>query len=468
MRRTISRWFVHSYFFLLLLFGHGASAGADRLVMAPAKPAATAAQVFAAAPHFSVLRISPWQDIKVEYGNTLSGIFSSAGLNADQWRALLKLDEAAKVLKRLHPGDKLRLRKAPDGRLAVLQFEITPHKTLVVRRTHNGLAAKIKHKADMVRHIRISGTVQKSLSAALRHAGAPTRVAAQLVHVFEGRENLPRRMQAGDRFSLIYKAQYIGGEQIHVGPVIAASLHAQGRSYRAFRRVDENNEAHYYDAHGQSYELDIRRTPLAYSHVSSSFSLHRRHPITGVMRAHTGVDLAAPRGTPVQAAADGVITYIGRQSGYGRIINIKHASSYTTRYAHLSGFSSGLRRGDYVVQGQTIGYVGHSGLATGNHLHFEIRKNGIPRDPMTMALPSAKPLSGPALAEFTLHIQPLVAQLNRVDYGPAATLIAANIGIGPQQLCAVSDPLDSLMMLTQDNDNLLNQVFCSSNGQGLS
>lgn len=403
-----------------------------------------------------------WTPVTVQAGDTLSGLFDRLGLRSSQWRAILALGDVVAPLRHLSPGDTFRVRKTLNGHLAALHFPLTSTKTLVIRRRGGALSASVEHVNASNRHILAEGVVKQSLSAALQQAGAPARIATQLAHIFAGRIDLAQSVQPGDRFSVIYAAEFVNGSRVHTGPVIAASIHTQGRDLRAFRQMGSDHDSHYYDARGRSYQPSILRTPVNYTGVSSPFSMHRMHPILGIVRKHTGVDLAAPRGTPVHAAADGTVTYVGWISGYGRIVKLKHAMGYATRYAHMSAFADGLDEGDHVEQGQTIGYVGSSGLATGNHLHFEIRKNGVPHAPLKMALPSGKPLSGAVLTAFTNRIQPLIARLNgRV--APSNTLLASNKHFGQQQACATSGTINSVLALApnQVEFNDLGQVFCA-------
>src|SRR5699024_9498891 len=209
------------------------------------------------------------------------------------------------------PGDHFRLRKTPDGRLAALHFPLGPTQTLVVRRSSTGLSATVEWLNSTTRRILAEGVVGTSLPASLRRAGVPARMATALAHIFEPRKNLAHSMRPGDRFSVIYAAKYVGGSPIDTGPIIAASIHTDGQTYRVFRQVTTGGEARYYDAGGQPFEPRIERTPLNYTHVSSAFDLHRRNPVLGIVRPHSGVDLAAPRGTEVHAAASGTVTLVG-------------------------------------------------------------------------------------------------------------------------------------------------------------
>lgn len=406
-------------------------------------------------------QITPWIYLHVHRGDTLSGLFNRVGLAASQWRAMLALGDNVDALRHLNPGDEFHLRKTPDGQLATLHFPLGPTKMLLVSRTPDGLTAGIKHMPSTTRRITVDGMVGTSFPESLRRAGTPPPIAAALAQVFAGRINLSKTMSPGDRFSIIYTAEFVAGHRAHLGPIMAASVYTQGQYFRAFRYVNGEHDAHYYNAQGNPIKPGIERTPLEYSQVSSPFDMHRVHPILGIVKPHTGVDLAAPRGTPVHAAAEGTVTFVGWMSGYGRMVKIEHAMGYSTRYAHLSDFADTLDEGDHVDQDQTIGYVGASGLATGYHLHFEIRKNGIPHNPLTMNLPSAEPLSGEALTAFSQRIQPLIARLNG-NQKPPYMLVAANTAPKHSQICSKSGAIDWLMAeaLRQTPASIVANVSC--------
>lgn len=420
-------------------------------------------------PYAGVLptALTPWVHLEVEHGDTLSGLFDSVGLAASQWRAVLALDDTVDALRQLNPGDEFRLRKTLDGRLAALHFPLSAIETLVIYRTTEGLSATIKRRNTRSRRILVQGVVGTSFPRSLRRAGTPAQVATALARIYDGRIDLSTTMTPGDRFSIIYAAEFFAGRRVDVGPIVAASIHSDGRTLRAFRRVGSDGEAHYYDARGMPYQPSIKRTPLNYMYVSSPFNMHRVHPVLGVVRPHTGVDLAAPRGTPVHAAADGLVTFVGWISGYGRIVKIDHAMGYSTRYAHLSGFAEHLDEGDHVSQGQVIAFVGASGLATGYHLHFEIRKNGTPHNPLTMDLPSGEPLSGVAMAAFADRIQPLIARMSTGSTSAPTTLVAARTArTQRRQACSPSHAIDSLLATATERtgSRALSRVFCNPGG----
>lgn len=357
--------------------------------------------------------IGPWQKLTVKSGDSLSSVFARAGLGARQWMGILQLKGRTGALKHLHPGEALEIRKTQGGHLDKLKFRLDDVETLIVSRDGNRLRAHVEHRPTSTRRIAVRGTVRHSLAKALATAGAPSTVSNQLAQIYRYRENLSRHVHPGDHFSLIYNATYSHGHRVAVGPIVAASITINGRSLKAFRATNKAGVAGYYDITGHSYKPSISRHPVNYTRISSPFSLHRMNPVLHIVRPHYGVDMAAPLGTPIHAAADGTVRFAGREHGYGRVVILRHFEGYSTRYAHMHRFAKGLHDGEHVRQGEIIGYVGESGEATGPHLHFEIRKNGVPHNPLKMKLPAGKPLPKSQLARFNQRIKPLIAALER-------------------------------------------------------
>ena len=234
----------------------------------------------------------------------------------------------------------------------------------------------------------------------------------QMAEIFGWDVDFARDIQAGDRFALVFEEQFKDGEKIGEGPIVAAEFTNRGRRVRAVRYVDPTGHADYFSPDGRSMRKAFLRTPVNFTRISSRFSFSRRHPILHKMRAHRGVDYAAPTGTAVKASGDGRVVFAGRDGGYGRTIVLRHGSVYTTLYAHLSRFSKGIRPGKRVEQGQIIGYVGSTGLATGPHLHYEFRVRGAHRDPLSVKLPQAAPLAEGYMDDFRSKAKPLLAKLD--------------------------------------------------------
>ena len=415
----------------------------------------------------SAPEITPWLEVTVKSGDSLSRVFERVGLPARELMALLALGDIVAPLKRLRPGDTLELRKTTDGRLAELRFELDAIKTLSITRSGveseagaGALNAQIVRLQTQTRQLTARGTVEGSLSRSLAKAGVPAAVSAQLAHIYRYRANLSRQMHAGDRFSIVYEAEYANGERVATGPVVAASITTDGRNLKAFRAVNEDGETRYYDAEGRAYEPSLSRHPVNYSRISSPYNPDRLHPILHIRRPHWGVDMAAPRGTPIHAAGDGVVKFVGRRHGYGRIVQLSHFDGYSTRYGHMYQFADGLKRGDHVKKGQVIGYVGATGEATGPHLHYEVRLNGRPHNPLTMKLPDGHPLPKSRLAAYTSRIQPLIAALDDVP-NMSQTLVASSAGA--RHGCTQASTVNATFALTPHNlqrSHSLADLFC--------
>lgn len=366
-------------------------------------------------------KITPWQQITVKPGDSLSGVFAKAGLGASQWRDLLAFEDKTQSLRTLRPGEKLDIRKTPDGRLAELRYRINKLNTLLANRDGDHLSAHIQKAQTQTRQLTASGTIKHSLSRSLSREGVPSEVADQLSSIYKYRHSL-RRLHPGDHFAVVYQAEYAANREISTGSVLAASITTNHHNYKAFRAKGAKGQYAYFDASGQSYKPAFTRKPVAYTRISSPFNLHRMNPVLHVVRPHKGVDMAAPMSTPVHAAANGTVKYAGWMRGYGRLVELNNFSGYSSRYGHMHRLAKGLEVGDHVRKGQTIGYVGESGDATGPHLHFEIRRHGVAHNPLTVRLPGGQPLPASQLASYTHRIQPLVALLQPVP----RTLVARN------------------------------------------
>lgn len=360
-------------------------------------------------PHHAV---QPWQQVSVSKGDSLSGIFAAAGLAPGTWKTVVALGASAKPLRHLQPGDKLFIRQSPQGTLQALAYQgsaSTPR--IIVTRENGALRARTGDSQIQIHKRTLTGHVEGTLAGSLQKAGLSQALAHRVADIFSWRIHLHRSVHAGDPFTIIYRQRNLGGHPLPGGTLLAAQLQAGSQTLRAFRFKNAAGKVHYYDIQGRPYMLSIERTPLHYAYVSSTFSRHRMNPVLHKIMPHLGVDLAATKGTPVHAAADGQVVFMGRDGGYGRLIKLDHAHDYQTRYAHLSAYAKGLHDGEYVHQGEVIGYVGATGRATGPHLHFEIRHDGIAHNPLHMQLPNGQNLTGVSLARFDRQIGPRVARL---------------------------------------------------------
>jgi murein DD-endopeptidase MepM/ murein hydrolase activator NlpD len=261
------------------------------------------------------------------------------------------------------------------------------------------------------------------LFVAARAAGLKPETILQLANEIFGWEiDFALDIRPGDRFSLTYEQKYRNDKHIGDGRILAAEFVNDGETHRAIYYTSADDKIRdYFTPDGRSTRRQFLRAPLDFTRVSSNFNLRRRHPILNVIRAHQGVDYAAPTGTVIKAAGDGRVSFIGTRGGYGRVVILEHGGGVSTLYGHMSRFARGLRRGERVKQGETIGHVGSSGAATGPHLHYEYRVNGRHKNPRTVPLPSAAPIPAQYRADFQTKADLLLADLERAPQAVAAT-----------------------------------------------
>lgn len=367
--------------------------------------------------------ISPgadWITVKVARGDTLGRMFQRNGLSVTEAMTLAELDGDG-AFNRLQVGERLRLLPSPDGQLLALELDLAPDRTLRIDRGPDGFAVTHLDRDLEERHRYLKGTVRTSLSQAAADAGLPNRQLMQLVEVFGWDVDFALDLQPGDRFTAIISERFWEGEKVADGELLAAEFVNNGRVLRAIRFQDTDGTAEYFTPEGYGLRRAFLRTPVKYARISSGFSERRYHPVLGRWRAHRGVDYAAPTGTPVMVTADGRVSRVTRERGYGNFVVVEHGGRYSTLYGHLSRFRDGLRVGDRVRQGQVIGYVGQTGLATGPHLHYEFRVNGVHKDPLTVELPKSEPIGAELREAFAAHARKWAARLDSLaDDRPVA------------------------------------------------
>jgi murein DD-endopeptidase MepM/ murein hydrolase activator NlpD len=355
-----------------------------------------------------------WSTVAVKSGQSLSNIFDEAHLPPEDWMEITRLGGDSAQLKHLRAGDTLRLRIA-NGELQELIYPMDELRTLSVRRGDDGFETTTLTAALERRNSEATGTIENSLFLDGRRSGLNDRMILEFADLFGYDIDFAQDLQEGDRFSVVYEQIYKDGKKLRDGDILAAEFVNNGKTYRAVRYVSPDGSKAYYTPQGQSLRKAFIRTPVDFTRISSGFTLHRWHPILNRMRAHMGTDYAAPVGTPVHASGNGRVEFVGQKGGYGNVVVLKHGNQYETVYGHLSRFQRGLRAGMPVTQGQVIAYVGMTGLATGPHLHYEFRVNGMPVNPEKIVLPRSMPLEAKALAQFRSAAAPLVAALDHVD-----------------------------------------------------
>ncbi len=354
-----------------------------------------------------------WQTLEVKSGDSLSVLFDRAGVKPDQLLELMKISTAKQQLRRIHPGEQIKIMHDGQGKLLALDYPVSTESYLLVERRDDQLMADIHQHEIEVRSAYASGEIDSSLFMASSKAGLSHNLTMELANIFGWDIDFVMDIRKGDQFTVIYEQRYKNGNKIKDGKILAAEFINQGKVHRALRYVDPaNDEAGYYTPSGHSMRKEFLRSPVNFSRISSRFSTGRYHPILHKIRSHKGVDYAASRGTPVRAAGDGKVAFKGNKGGYGKTIVLQHGSRYTTLYAHLNNYNKHIRAGGRIKQGQVIGYVGSSGLATGPHLHYEFRVNGVHRNPLTVKFPSSRPVAKAHRDNFQLSTQGYIAQLD--------------------------------------------------------
>jgi murein DD-endopeptidase MepM/ murein hydrolase activator NlpD len=405
-----------------LLHGALAVAPADEapgampaVVSAPASaPVSPAGAQLAATPSLGLAlsRI----DVIVTHNDTLDRIFRRLKLNLADLASLRSLPGLRAGLDSLRPGESLRLTHK-DGQLFGLERRLNESETLQVVREPTGLKASVVQSPLEMRQRTVRGVITSSLFEAVEAAGAHDQTAVQLADIFGWDIDFVLDVRPGDSFVVTYPEVWRDGAYVKDGPILAAAFVNQGKEFQAVRYTDPQGGSHYYTPDGRSLHKAFLRAPVEFTRVSSRFNSARFHPILNRIRAHQGVDYAAPMGTPVRAAGDGRIRFAGVKGGYGNLVEIEHSKSIVTVYGHLSRFARGTRAGAHVTQGEVIAYVGMTGLATGPHLHYEYRVNGVFKNPQTVVLPAAEPIDARWRDDFLARSAPLMASLE-VPVGP--------------------------------------------------
>jgi len=348
----------------------------------------------------------------VQRGDTVAALLARLEVDDPEAVAFMRGSRDNRVLAQMRPGRSVRAETTADGTLQRLTYLASSGDVITIQRGENGFNV-LQDTAELdVEPLRGAGEIKSSLFAATDAAGLPDSIATQLAEIFSSQVDFHRDLRKGDRFAVVYEAFRHGGELVKYGRILAAEFINGGRVHQAVWFEATHGQGGYYTPEGKSLRRAFLRSPLEFSRISSGFTHARFHPILQTWTAHRGIDYAAPTGTRVRTTGDGVVAFAGRQGGYGNIVVVQHAAHYRTYYAHLSAFAAGIRTGSRVAQGDFVGYVGQSGLATGPHLHYEFHINGVEQDPMRLALPEAVPITRHLRAGFDANAIPLIHQLH--------------------------------------------------------
>jgi murein DD-endopeptidase MepM/ murein hydrolase activator NlpD len=360
---------------------------------------------------------------RIQRGDSVAAVLQRLNVNDTAAFEFLRTSKDARSIFQLRPGRTVQAVTDSEGELQSLVYLHSADRKLEVKRTGESFAAEERTIAPAIQLTYKGGVIRSSLYGATDTVGIPDAVANQIARIFSTDIDFHTDLRTGDRFNVTYEMLYEkdSGEYLRPGRVVSAEFTNKGKTFQAFLFTDSDGIDGYYGADGSNRAKSFLRSPLAFSRVSSSFG-GRIHPIFRQWRAHTGVDFAAPRGTPTWATADGTVEFAGVKGGYGNVVEIRHSGSISTLYAHLSGFGPGVRKGVRVSQGQTIGYVGSTGFATGPHLHYEFKIGGQHQDPMRVALPKAEPLAAKYLGQFNASTRTKIDQLARLRDSPATSV----------------------------------------------
>ncbi|ROO25168.1 peptidoglycan DD-metalloendopeptidase family protein [Salinisphaera japonica] len=374
---------------------------ADTLTMAPAS------DLIGDAAH------PGWRSVDIEQGDTLSLAFERAGLSYMDSLRIAHMPELGPYFTRgLRAGAHLQVEADTAGRVQNLVYPIDAARTITLTRNGDAFTGDLARKALEHRRAYARGVIRHSFYKDAVAAGLSREQIAQLNKVLSFDIDFGRDIQAGDRFVVAYDELYRDGQRVGTGPLLASALKGRTHDVRAIRYTDPSGHSEYYRPDGKPMQRSFVRAPVDFTRISSPFNLKRRHPVLHRLRRHEGTDFAAPQGAPIRATGSGRVTFRGRNGGYGNMVELRHDRHVTMRFAHMSRFARGLSVGDKIKEGQVIGYVGMTGLATGPHVHYEFRVDGKPRNPQTVKLPGEPPLTGSALAQFKKTATPLVAALD--------------------------------------------------------
>lgn len=351
-----------------------------------------------------------WRSVPVQPGQSMADLFQQQGLSASLLHRLLQVEGAREPLTRIRPGQVIDFETDPDGELLALRFEKGDASRMLLVVDGDQIRSESEQRHLQHRVQVASGRISDSLFAAAEAAGMSSAATLELAKAFGYDIDFAQDLRVGDEFHVIYEEIWRDGERLRSGDILAATFVNQGKRYQVFRYLFADGRSEYYDADGRPMKKGFLRMPIDFARISSRFSTARKHPVLGTTRAHRGVDYAARSGTPIMAAGDGKVIFAGWKNGYGRTVILQHNNKITTLYAHMSKFA-GLRTGTRVRQGEVIGYVGASGLASGPHLHYEFRVAGVHRDPLKVTMPKPEPLPASQMARFQLQKEPLLAQL---------------------------------------------------------
>ncbi|MDE3273990.1 peptidoglycan DD-metalloendopeptidase family protein [Pseudoalteromonas sp. G4] len=349
-----------------------------------------------------------FKEFKVKKGDNLAKIFKRAGFSASTLHKIVNANKLNKQLTKIHPGDSLFFAANENNELIQLNYQISRTETLIVKLNDDQTISSSLDKKDIEKRTEYaSGIIDSSFWNAGISAGLNEKQIINFANIFGWDIDFANDLRKGDAFTLIYENHYVDGEYIGTGKILAAEFINQGENYAAVRHTDDN----FYTPEGRSLRKAFLRAPVNFRYISSNFNPRRKHPVTGKVKAHRGIDYAAKTGTPVVAAGNGTVIKAGYNKYNGNYVFIRHGQQYVTKYLHLH--KRKVKRGEKVKQGELIGTVGATGRVTGAHLHYEFLVNGVHRNPRTVKLPKAQSLPKSELANFKPYAQEMLVSLQK-------------------------------------------------------
>lgn len=351
-----------------------------------------------------------WREERIQRGDTVASLLARLQVDDNAAIRSLRSSREAKALYQLMPGRTIRAETTADGKLIALRY-LSGSTLFSADRSANGFTIDEQPAKFEQRILMKSGEIRSSLFAATDAANLSDAVAIQIADIFSTDIDFYKDLRKGDHFTVVYETYYHLGEAAKTGRVLAAEFINQGKTYQAVFFQNSDGQSGYYTFDGKNIRKAFLRSPLEFSRISSGFTNSRFHPVLKLWRAHKGIDYAAALGTRVKATADGVVEFAGRHGGYGNLVVLRHQSKISTWYGHLSRITKGLHKGSRVSQGDVIGNVGMTGLATGPHLHYEFRVNNIQQNPLRVVMPSAPPITPKYRAAFEAVAQQMAQRL---------------------------------------------------------
>jgi len=345
------------------------------------------------------LEVISQQTYEVKDGEILSIIFEKFKVPLNTQYKIYSLKEA-NLVTNIRPGNRIIFTYLGNEltNIAIVKDKLSSIEISIGQKI---ILNKVTNNIETISSF-AGGTISSSFYEDASASGMPDSVIMDLAYIFGWDIDFVFDIRKGDTFSVIYETPYSKGEMVENGDILIAEFTNQNKTYVANRFIDQGGKKGYFDNNGENLQKAFLRAPLEFSYISSHFNPNRMHPVLHTIRAHNGVDYAAPRGSPVRATGSGSVEFVGVRNGCGKEIVLKHTNDYSTRYCHLNKFESKVKKGRKIQQGQVIGYVGSTGLATGPHLHYEFKIGNKHTDPVKIKLPSAEPLSSKLKMDFDI------------------------------------------------------------------